>query len=280
MYDNLLRCLNCPYGMLVRREDGAFVCPNCHRQYERKNGVLSFVTGEFQHTDDSAFQQEEMRNSSALAKLYNLGKSVVNSEYLVRDQIRAFVASAPRNAVIVELGSGSRRLAPHVINVDLFPLPNVDMTMDVAQTAFRDASVDCVILDCVLEHVPEPAKVIDEVFRILKPGGRVISVTPWLFPYHGYPKNYFNISEDGHRFLMRRFSSVSVEIHHGPTSALTNILSEYFAVAFSGRSKFRYTLLKGLFLLPIFWLKYLDRLWYGNPRSHRLASSMCVLGIK
>ncbi|MFB3905141.1 MAG: class I SAM-dependent methyltransferase [Acidobacteriota bacterium] len=39
---------------------------------------------------------------------------------------------------------------------------------------FRNASVDCVYCISVLEHVPDPRELIDEVARVLKPGGTLV----------------------------------------------------------------------------------------------------------
>lgn len=66
----------------------------------------------------------------------------------------------------------------------------------------------------------------------------------------------------------------------GPTSAMANLFAEYFAVAFSRGNKFAYTLLKGLFLLPIFYLKFLDRFWSGTAQAHRIASTLCAVATK
>lgn len=50
--------------------------------------------------------------------------------------------------------------------------------MDMADITFDDSSVDVVISNHVLEHVPDDRKAISEMFRVLKPGGFAILTVP------------------------------------------------------------------------------------------------------
>jgi len=213
-----------------------------------------------------------MFNNTLTAKLYNFGKKIISSEYMPKDHVKEFIRRAAEGTVIVELGSGNRRLREDVINIDLFPFPNVDLTANIMKTPLRDHSVDFVVLDTVLEHVPEPERVVKELFRILKPAGKAICIAPFIFPYHGYPKHYFNYSKDGLEFLFKNFTECKVEMNTGPGSGFVNLLSEYFAVAMAGENNFLYTFFKGLGLLPIFFLKYLDQFWNASGRVTRISS--------
>jgi SAM-dependent methyltransferase len=50
------------------------------------------------------------------------------------------------------------------------------------------------IMVSVFEHVENPYKVSDAIFRILKPGGYLFNSTPFLFPYHPSPEDNFRFS--------------------------------------------------------------------------------------
>lgn len=273
--------LYCPVcrAQLARRET-SLNCTGCGANYALTDGIPRFFTDTLNETSDMAFQAEQMFNSTTTAKLFNFGKKIISSDYLPINHLANFIASIPADACAVELGSGNRRLTPNIINIDLFPFPNVDIVADIARTPLGDASIDYLIIDAVLEHVPEPHKVVDEIHRIMRPGGRIYCLTPFVYPYHGYPHNYFNFSKDALEFLFRNFSSCSVEIARGPTSALTNMISEYFAVGLSGNSTALYTFWKGLSLAPIFLLKYLDKLWHSKGPGIRIANALCAKVIR
>ena len=231
-------------------------------------------------TRDAAFQAEQMYNSSLTSRLFNAGRHIVSSEYMPTHHVVDLLSVTDLNKVVVELGSGNRRLRKDVINVDLFPFPNVDVVADIAAIPFPDDSIDVVVLETVLEHVADPWSVVEEVHRVLRPGGTVVCSTPFVFPYHGYPNHYWNFSKDGLEVLFKGFSSCRIEISLGPTCALINLLSEYFAVAISASNTFLYTLVKGATLIPIFLLKYVDRLWSPSGRGHRIASHLCAVATK
>lgn len=273
--NDILACPHC--HETLKSFESSFECPKCNKTFPIQEGIPNFSNHNVEKTNDSEFQEDRMFERTITAKIHNIGQKFINSNYTPHDHVTKFIRNIEIGKIIVELGSGNRHLRDDVINVDLFPFPNVDIITDISKTPFCDASIDYIVLDTVLEHVPEPYTVIKEIYRILKPEGHVICIAPWIFPYHGYPKNYFNISKDGLEFLFRDFSECKIEMDMGPTSALTNIVSEYFAIALSGKHKIVYSLVKGFILLPIFLFKYLDIFWYPSAKALRIAATLCAL---
>jgi SAM-dependent methyltransferase len=99
---------------------------------------------------------------------------------------------------ILDLGSGyrarllrsivsDRLCTPHAVDLRLDPALRNELgfiltedTISNALSSMADASVDLVLLISVLEHLDNPAEVLAQCFRVLKPGGRIlINVPTW-----------------------------------------------------------------------------------------------------
>lgn len=66
----------------------------------------------------------------------------------------------------------------------------ITLVCDISAIPEPDASFDAILCTEVLEHVPDPAKVLDEFARLLKPGGRVILTAPFASLVHMAPYHY------------------------------------------------------------------------------------------
>ncbi len=255
-------------------------CKSCQKEFVHQNGKIYFthVTDRFPAEVASNFSILEKKTPTS--KIIHGFRKVVTSQYRVRDRMAEITDQFIGGKIMVDCGSGNRRLSDRCINVDFIPLENVDIISDIMVLPFKSDSVDMVVLDTVLEHVENPQQCIDEAHRVLKPGGEAFCVTPFIFPYHPYPKHYWNFSEDGIRYLFRNFSNCSVDVDMGPTSALLNLFSEYVALIFKGKSNNLYLLIKGLALLPLCFLRFIDYFWPNSENTKRMAMCLFSLSIK
>lgn len=118
-----------------------------------------------------------------------------------------------------------------LINVDLHPYSVVDMVADCTALPVKEAKVDCVVNIAMLEHVPAPNLVIDEMHRVLKPGGELICYAPFLVPFHAAPSDYYRWTKKGLELAFSNFSEVEIVVGPGPTSALLWIGQEFLSTA-------------------------------------------------
>lgn len=65
-----------------------------------------------------------------------------------------------------------------------------------------DGSFDCVVLTQVLEHIPEPAAVLTECFRLLRRGGVLLISVPLAWELHEVPRDYYRYTAFGLEHLL------------------------------------------------------------------------------
>ena len=66
-----------------------------------------------------------------------------------------------------------------------------------------DNSYDAIISTQVLEHVEYPQKVMDEFYRVLKPGGKLFLTLTQAWGVHGEPYNFYFFTKFGLKSLFR-----------------------------------------------------------------------------
>lgn len=94
----------------------------------------------------------------------------------------------------------SRRFAtmPNLdyVSVDLRDRPHIKVRMDIARTSIASNTFDCVICIHVLEHIAEDRRSIDELYRILKPGGWAIITVPIRLDQETYEDSSITMPEE------------------------------------------------------------------------------------
>jgi ubiquinone/menaquinone biosynthesis C-methylase UbiE len=118
-------------------------------------------------------------------------------KYVEYKRIKYAVELAGKNnGVILDVGCGSgyileRLSADHKYGIDL-SLNNITKAKknlagkknifleraDAQNLPFNDSFFDCVVSSEVIEHVPNPEKVLAEIFRVLKADGRMVITVP------------------------------------------------------------------------------------------------------
>lgn len=87
-------------------------------------------------------------------------------------------------AFIAENGLGD------MIRLDMNPDYRPDVAASVTALPFADETVDVISSNSLFEHVAYPHDVIREAFRVLRPGGILMTAVPFHFVRHGCPNDY------------------------------------------------------------------------------------------
>jgi ubiquinone/menaquinone biosynthesis C-methylase UbiE len=129
--------------------------------------------------------------------------------------------------MVLDLGSGNNPLVfDHVVKIDVFALPNVDVVGLAEGLPFRDGTFRTVFSGAVFEHLRDPFRAIDDVSRVLREGGDVYIETAFLQPVHAFPDHYFNMTLRGLERLCSAFERLDsgVRAHQTPSFMLRWVL--------------------------------------------------------
>jgi SAM-dependent methyltransferase len=164
--------------------------------------------------------------------------SLVHRTVLSRSRMSAFVESLPTDARILNVGSGTSDYGINVLNLDIVRLPGVDVVGVAEHLPFQASAFDAVLFQAVLEHVSHARQALDEVSRVLKPGGAVFIEVPFIQGYHPVPRDQRRFTEQGLRAELQQhgFEVDATGVAVGPASAMAWIAAEFLALLFSGRS--------------------------------------------
>jgi SAM-dependent methyltransferase len=99
-------------------------------------------------------------------------------------------------ALILDVGAGHGDFADifeekNYYSLDIVPYAEVDLVCDLGQTIpFKTGTFDAVVLMNVLEHVYENRGLVQNIGKILKPGGKLIITVPFLLKVHQAPFDF------------------------------------------------------------------------------------------
>lgn len=130
-------------------------------------------------------------------------------------QSRALIDALAPGQLYLDFGAGIKRpedLRPNAVLLDYIQFPNIDIASTTRDIPLRDESVDLVVSQAVLEHVPDPFYIARELYRVLKPGGSAVIDVPFMVPYHSDPDHYFNMTRSGLGQVMAPFDEVTIAI--------------------------------------------------------------------
>ncbi|SDR83201.1 class I SAM-dependent methyltransferase [Microlunatus soli] len=140
------------------------------------------------------------------------------SRVQLRRAMERFAAETPSGSRVLDAGAGTspyRRLfrRHHYEASDFAQLPKkyapLDYVCDITAIPTEDDRFDRVICNQVLEHVPEPAQAIRELYRVLKPGGLIFCSAPLFYAEHQRPYDFYRYTQ----FALRRlFTEAGFEI--------------------------------------------------------------------
>lgn len=123
------------------------------------------------------------------------------------------------NEPLVEIGARAAEGQEHLVDLraifhagqhigcDIQDGKGVDRIEDVHHLSFADDSVGTVISLETLEHVADPIRAVQEMHRVLAPGGVLAISSLMFFPIHEHPWDYWRFTPECFDMLLEPFES-------------------------------------------------------------------------
>ena len=181
---DLLKCQNCGSDRL-QVQPSELICGSCHATYPLLGGAAIFRTPV---ESVEVFPVEHVSNQ-------------------VSSPIFDWLSSLTGYSLNIGAG-GTLAKIPHCVEMEYSAYRNTDVVADAHNLPFRDNMFEVVVALNVFEHLRNPNQAAQEIFRVLKPGGKVMIHTAFLQPLHEEPVHFYNATKYG---VMEWFSAFEIK---------------------------------------------------------------------
>ncbi len=160
---------------------------------------------------------------------------------LARDRIIEFLEKHQTQTLTLEVGAGQspyKNFFPNRVSGDIvvdykiadditIHYASLNLRFDAHRLPFANESFYSVLCTEVLEHCINPQLVVSELRRVLKPNGKLLLTTRFMFPLHEVPHDYFRFTKYGLRMLCKDFSDISVEEEENSMETLSILVYRF-----------------------------------------------------
>lgn len=216
----------CDRKVALRRTETGFVCcrdkcvhSSVTHQFSEVKGIPVLISEEMTDTvctTGSSVSYIKRPKTSYLRQLWNkLNESQVtveNASYFLREIFK--LNSRPKILVVGSglPGSGLQQIWSctdvEIHGFDIYASDTTDFVADAHYIPLGSQLYDAVIIQAVLEHVVDPHKVVEEIYRVLKPNGLVYAETPFMQQVHEGAYDFCRFTVTGHRYLFKNFTLI------------------------------------------------------------------------
>jgi len=138
---------------------------------------------------------------------------------------------------VIELGGYKKlKYSTFATHAEKYVVTNIsgdyDEFVDILNMKYADNSIDSFVCVTVLEHISDPRKAIHEIYRCLKPSGRVLLVVPFMYYQHGLPNDFYRFSSSALSEMLEGFNILRFQHIGGRLSTISLLLQNRITLPF------------------------------------------------
>ncbi len=163
-----------------------------------------------------------------------LRRWILRFEADIEDAVAGFSSALPDSALVLDAGAGEGQYAnwfrrQRYVGVDLgvggpsWNYTRLDCVADLSALPFAGQTFDACLNIVTLEHVREPAQVLAELARVVRPGGRLLLVVPQDWEVHQAPHDYYRYTRHGILHLLEKAGFAGADVR--PSGGYFRLLS-------------------------------------------------------
>lgn len=206
--------------------------------------------------------EKQMFNPKTLSLFFNQLHVLRSS---LRKRIQSYAAQIKGD--VLDFGCGSKPYASLFSKADTYvgvdtlnsghnhENSKVDFYWDGKSLPFEDESFDCCVAFEVFEHIFSIEEVLGELYRVLRPGGKLLISTPFVFGEHEVPFDFARYTTFGIRHVLTEagFSVSQIEKTTTERGVLAHVAVGYLAKHLGRRRFLGAVALPPLMLLLNIW---------------------------
>ncbi|HEY0789478.1 MAG TPA: class I SAM-dependent methyltransferase [Chthoniobacterales bacterium] len=118
-----------------------------------------------------------------------------------------------RGGLVLNLSAGGTvKRFENVVEAEAAVFRHTDVLADAHHLPFVDGAFAAIIVMNAFEHYRDPRKVAHELFRVLRPGGRILIRTAFLQPLHEKPWHFYNCTRYGLEEWFKEFETLELHV--------------------------------------------------------------------
>lgn len=271
----VLACPTCKGDLKLNETEVS--CKFCAVNYPIRQGRLYFSEPP---SRDDTLDTTKLSLRKMLGPFYHTLVGILGPTRLPNYQKILHSYSDPAHRLVVDCGSGDRRLHPDCLCLDWHDYSEVDLVCKLPLFPFKPGSLDCVTAWNMFEQLGNPQDSASEMIKSLKPDGSILVEIPFVMPFHAGPEDHQRFSHQGAAALIEPCKVVEQWSASGPLSLLTFISAELISVLFSFGFKRPRDWLFLLICTLLSPLKYLDVFFAKRQSLIGIAPAIITVGKK